>query len=61
MSNFVKESKVMKKGEQMFPKVFPKLKRGFNIRKGPPSQEVTTSSVPRASAPLFMSFWKMRK
>jgi hypothetical protein len=45
MPNFVNESKVMKKGEEMFPNVIPKLEGGNPLRKGPPSQVLVTSCV----------------
>jgi hypothetical protein len=40
MSNFVKESKVMKKGEKVFPNVFLKLESDNPLRKTPTTPQV---------------------
>jgi hypothetical protein len=40
MSNIVQESKIIKKGEQIFPNVITKLESGNPLRKGSPKSSI---------------------
>ena len=63
MSNIVKESKVVKKGEQMFPNVIPKLESGNPLRKGSPKSSIDNFKCfpsKRGAPPLHECFGKWK-